>query len=99
MAEEVIHYDITCYQGATLLIPMTWSANGSAVDLRTYSAKLQVRKTHNSPITVLECSTGADARIALGGMAGTITITVASTDTANLVPGELCVLRTCSFAL
>ena len=38
--------DITCYQGATFDKKLVWSIDGTPVDLTTYTAAMQVRKTH-----------------------------------------------------
>ena len=38
--------DITCYQGASFDKKLVWSIDGTPVDLTTYTAAMQVRKTH-----------------------------------------------------
>ena len=38
--------NITCYQGATFDKKLVWRIDGEPVDLTTYTAAMQVRKTH-----------------------------------------------------
>ncbi len=38
--------NITCYQGATFDKKLFWSVDGTPVDLTSYTAAMQVRKTH-----------------------------------------------------
>ena len=38
--------NITCYQGATFDKKLVWSIDGTPVDLTSYTAAMQVRKTH-----------------------------------------------------
>jgi hypothetical protein len=80
-------YDILIEQGATFSQVITYKDNGVAVNLTGYTARLQVRATLESASTLIELTT-ANGRIALGGAAGTITLTIAAADTAALTAGR-----------
>ena len=79
-------YDITSYQGATFNLNLIWEVGGTAVDLTTYSAAMQVRETVNATSTILNLS--SESGITLGGTAGTIGIEVAATTMASAIPGR-----------
>jgi hypothetical protein len=80
-------YDILIEQGATYSQVITYKDNGVAVNLTGYTARMQVRATLESASTLVELTT-ANSRIALGGTAGTITLTISATDTAALTSGR-----------
>jgi hypothetical protein len=81
-------YDIVCDQGATFSRELSWLDSESIpVDLTNYTARMQVRETAESSTALLSLTT-ENGRIALGGTAGTITLTVSATDTAAVVAGE-----------
>ena len=80
-------YDILIEQGATYSQLVTYKEAGVAVNLTGYTARMQVRSTLESATTVVELTT-ANGRIALGGAAGTITLTISATDTAALTAGR-----------
>jgi len=80
-------YDLTIEQGATFSLVITYKDNGVAVNLTGYTARMQVRATLESASTLVELTT-ANSRIALGGTAGTITLTISATDTAALTAGR-----------
>ena len=80
-------YDILIEQGATYSQVITYKEAGVAINLTGYTARLQVRSTLESASTVVELTT-ANGRIALGGAAGTITLTISATDTAALTAGR-----------
>jgi hypothetical protein len=80
-------YDILLEQGATFSQVITYKDNGVAVNLTGYTARMQVRATLESASTLVELTT-ANGRIALGGTAGTITLTISATDTAALTSGR-----------
>jgi len=80
-------YDILIEQGATYSQVITYKDNGVAVNLTGYTARMQVRATLESASTLVELTT-ANSRIALGGTAGTITLTISATDTAALTAGR-----------
>jgi hypothetical protein len=80
-------YDILIEQGATYSQVITYKDNGVAVNLTGYTARMQVRATLESASTLVELTT-ANGRIALGGTAGTISLTISATDTAALTSGR-----------
>ena len=80
-------YDILIEQGATYSQLVTYKESGVAVNLTGYTARMQVRSTLESATSVVELTT-ANGRIALGGAAGTITLTISATDTAALTAGR-----------
>jgi hypothetical protein len=80
-------YDILIEQGATYSQVITYKEAGVAINLTGYTARMQVRATLESASTLVELTT-ANSRIALGGTAGTITLTIAATDTAALTSGR-----------
>ena len=80
-------YDITIEQGATFSLVITYKDNDTPVSLTGYTARMQVRATLESASTLVELTT-ANNRIALGGAAGTITLTISATDTAALTSGR-----------
>lgn len=80
-------YNMTCNQGATLSRTLTWTNPAKApINLTGYTARMHVRTAANASSTTLELTT-ENSRIALGGTAGTVTLTVAANVTANLTPG------------
>jgi hypothetical protein len=75
-----------CDAGATFLLVITWTdAAGSLVNLTGYTGQMSIKTPKGSLILSLTTSNG---RITLGGTAGTITLTIADTDTAALAPGQ-----------
>jgi hypothetical protein len=80
-------YDLLIEQGATYSQVITYKDNGVAVNLTGYTARMQVRATLESASTLVELTT-ENSRIALGGTAGTITLTIAAADTAALTSGR-----------
>jgi len=81
-------YDMVVDQGATLSRTVTWKdSTKTPIDLTGYSARMQARASATSATTVIELTT-VNGRIALGGAAGTVTLTVSATDTAALPAGR-----------
>jgi tRNA threonylcarbamoyladenosine modification (KEOPS) complex Pcc1 subunit len=81
-------YDIICDQGATFNREITWlDSSANPVNLTSYTARMQVRETPDSSAVLLGLTT-ENNRIALGGTAGKITLTVSATDTAAVSAGE-----------
>lgn len=81
-------YDFVCDQGATFSRSLTWQdSTGSPINLTTYTARMQVRATVESAAAAISLTT-ENSRITLGGVAGTITLTISATDTAALTAGE-----------
>jgi len=66
-------YNIKAERYASFVLPLTWQeSDGSPVDLTGYSARLQVSDPSDTPVLLLTDAEG----IALGGAAGTITLSV-----------------------
>lgn len=77
-------YDFYIEQGATFNRTVVWKdSNEDPVNLTGYTARMQVRKAVTSPTTILDLTT-ENSKIALGGALGTITLTLAPTDTETL---------------
>lgn len=77
-------HDFTIEKGTTFTRVLTWKdENSSAYDLTGYTARMHVRETVNESDTIVELTT-ENSRISLGGVAGTITLTITAADTAAL---------------
>ena len=77
-------YDITILQGETFRKHMVWSnASGTPIDLTSHTARMHIRRTVSDPEIALELTT-ENARIALGGVTGTIDLVIAALDTSTL---------------
>jgi hypothetical protein len=79
-------YNITAYQGATYSLDMTWRIGGTAVNLTSYTAAMQVKENASSTASVLSLTNGSG--ITLGGTAGTIGISVAASTMGSAIPGN-----------
>jgi len=80
-------YDLCLHQGATFNKRITWKSDGALVNLTNWTARMQIRATTEAATALIELTT-ANGRIALGGAAGTITLTISATDTAALTAGR-----------
>ena len=80
--------DFLMPKGSTFSRTLTWKISGSAVDLTSYTARMQARASVTSATVVLDLTT-ANSKIVLGGTAGTITITVSAADTAAITQQSL----------
>ena len=78
-------YNIKCPQGATFDRTFTISINGVPMNLSGYTAAMQVRETYDSTTTLLSLTNVSG--ITLGGTAGTILVTIASTATEAIADG------------
>jgi tRNA threonylcarbamoyladenosine modification (KEOPS) complex Pcc1 subunit len=79
--------DLCIPQGATFSRVIRWKADGALVNLTGYSARAQIRPSASSATTTLSLTT-ENSRIALGGTAGTITLSISATDSAALTAGR-----------
>lgn len=76
-------YNFTIEQGTDWSLVLTWKDEaGNPINLTGYTAHFEVRSTVSSATTILDLSTGSG--IALGGAAGTITLTRNNTQTSAL---------------
>lgn len=77
-------YDITVEQGATFSRVLTWkNSSGTAYNLTGYTARMKAKANYSSANAIVELTT-ENGRIALGGAAGTVTLTISAADTAAL---------------
>lgn len=79
--------DLCIPAGATFSRVIRYKADGANVNLTGYTARMQIRPTAASATTTLSLTT-ENTRIALGGAAGTITLTISATDTASIAAGR-----------
>jgi hypothetical protein len=77
-------YTMTCPRGSIVDVQFTYKVNKFPVNLTGYSARMQVRESHDSLETLVSLST--DSGITLGGKAGTINIFIPSTNTEGFKP-------------
>lgn len=81
-------YNISADQGSTFARQLTWKdKNSNPVNITNYTARMQVRVTRMSDDIILSLTT-ENNRIALGGSAGTVNLTVSAADMTNVVPGQ-----------
>lgn len=78
--------DLTCPQGATFAQVFTWKVGGAAVDLSSFTGRLQVRTRHSSPSPLVSIT--SNNGITLGGAAGTVTVELPTSTTTALPAGE-----------
>jgi len=79
-------YNVIAYQGATYTLNLTYSVDGTPVNLTGYSAAMQVRETPSASTTVLSLVSGE--QITLGGANGTVAIEVSATAMASAKAGS-----------
>lgn len=70
-------------QGASWRLLLLWNGDSSPINLTGYTARMQIRKSATSSAALLELTT-ENSRITLGGVAGTITLTLTAADTAAI---------------
>lgn len=81
-------YHFSMEQGSTFRRTITYKdSNGSAIDLSGYTARMQLRRNIEDASPLIEL-TDANGRITLGGVAGTVVLTISAADTASLSPVE-----------
>ena len=79
------NYDITIYQGSTFSQLFTWQdQNNALVNLIGYTARMMARASVDSVSPFITLTT-ENSGIALGGAAGTITLSMSAAQTAALV--------------
>lgn len=75
--------DITIEEGTDFNMTATWEDGGVAVDLTNYTAKMEIRnRAGDAGSALLTLTSSPAAGIVLGGVAGTITVTI--TDSQNV---------------
>ena len=70
-------------QGATFRKPLIWKADGIAVDLTGWTARMQIRPTIESDVIIAELTTENDG-IAIDGPAGKISLYIGAAQTAAM---------------
>lgn len=81
---SAIEYDFEIEQGATTHLRFVWKdSTGTPVDLSTYTARMQLRKSVASSEVVLELTT-ENGGIILGGSTGTIDVVLTAVQTATI---------------
>jgi hypothetical protein len=84
------NYNFICDQGATFSSVMTYysdEAQTTPVNLTGFTARMTVRRKYEDQNSIISLTT-ENARIALGGALGTITLTISATDSASLPIGS-----------
>lgn len=77
-------YHITIEQGSNFELVITWKdEDGELIDLTGYTARMQVRREFSDSSAMLSLTT-ENGRITLGGVLGTITISVPASVTSTL---------------
>jgi hypothetical protein len=79
-------YNITCPQGATWDKTFTVTIGGTALNLTGYTAAMQVRDSAGAATALISLTSSSG--ITLGGTAGSVGVTIASTATAALSAGS-----------
>jgi len=74
------NYDLIIKKGTTYKISLVYRSSGTPINLTGYTAKMQIRKDYGG--TIITELTEMDG-IVLGGVAGTILITISDTITAD----------------
>ena len=78
-------YNVTLEQGSTFTRTITYNEpGGSPVDLTGFTAAMDLRASYNSEDVIISLTT-ENGRIALGGVAGTIDLTIDAEDMTDLV--------------
>jgi hypothetical protein len=78
--------NFVCPQGSTFRRTLTYKIETTPVNLTGYSARLQVRETHDSTDYIVFLTNGSG--ITLGGSAGTIDIVIPDSTTTNFITGD-----------
>ena len=82
-----VNYNIICEQGATFKRNILYkSDNNLPINLTGYTARMQVRNDYSSPTFIIELTT-ENGRIALGGVNGTIDLTIPANLTTLFIAG------------
>ncbi len=78
-----LKHNITIEQGADDTLEVTWEDDdGEPIDLTGYTARMQVRRTHDNATKLLDLV--SPTNITLGGVLGTVTVAWTSAATAAL---------------
>jgi len=81
-------YNIVAEQGATLTRTITWNNTaGQPINLTNYTARMQVRNDYDSSTALLTLTT-ENGGITLGGVLGTVILTVSASSMALVASGS-----------
>jgi hypothetical protein len=80
-------YNLVCEEGATFTFNFTIKTSDTAWNLTGYTATMTVKPFIGSSTTTVS-ATNANGKIVLGGAAGTVAITLSSTETAAFTAGQ-----------
>lgn len=80
-------HNLVCEQGTTFTFSFTVKTGDTPWNLTGYSATMTVKPFLGSTTTTIS-ATNANAKIALGGTAGTVVVTLNSATTAALTPAK-----------
>jgi hypothetical protein len=80
-------HNLVCEQGTTFTFSFTVKTGDTPWNLTGYSATMTVKPFLGSTTTTVS-ATNANGRIALGGSAGTVVVTLSSTITDAFTPGK-----------
>lgn len=80
-------YNLVCEQATTFNFVFVIKNGSTPWDLTNYTGTMTVKSFLNATTTTLSITT-ANARMVLGGIAGSVTITVSSSDTADISAGR-----------
>lgn len=75
--------DLTIYQGATFRKSFVWKADGVAVDLTGYTARMHIRENLEDASAAITLTT-ENGGITLGGNTGQIDMLITATQTAAI---------------
>jgi hypothetical protein len=80
-------FNILCEQGADFRLQLTWrEPDQTPINVSGFSAKMQVRTAKGASTAAATLSTSSGT-IVLGGVNGTILLTMPASETGSLVPG------------
>ena len=85
MSVQPGQYDILAPQGATFSEIFTYKVAGSPVDLTSYTARMQVRKTPSSSTKVIDLVSPAGITL---GVSGQIGVDISATTMASVSAGK-----------
>lgn len=80
-------YNLVCEQATTFNFQFVIKNDTTPWDLTGYTATMTVKPFLNATTTTLSATT-ANGRIVLGGIAGSVTVTVSSSVTADITAGR-----------
>tara|TARA_R100001443_G_C3212331_1_gene143742 strand:+ start:80 stop:430 length:351 start_codon:yes stop_codon:yes gene_type:complete len=77
-------YDLEIEQGSDFVLNILYQdTNDAALDLGTYTARMQIRESSDSSSSIIEL-TNANSRITLGAVDPNIVLTLSAGDTASM---------------